>query len=349
MRVVEPGDDVLARYEAALRADDANAARTLVDELLADGVDPVSVLTDVVAASQRAVGTRWQRGEWSVADEHAATAIAVAATKAVSRHVRRQPVTRGRVVVACAEREWHALPAMIIDCALRAHGWDSTMLGPATSPMRLNQHLQDLGPEATAVSCSVLGALPTTRRFIEASTAAGVPVVVGGPAFGYDDVRARALGATAWASTAQGAVAAVDALPPVVSPVAPLPPRPAAEQAALDLDHRLIVDTLRERWSVSASAGPPESASPGDLTDVANDVLHQVLHALGAALLTGDTRPVGETAAWIAELMSTRGLDVAVVHELGEVLDVTLATYPLARELLRRHFADGVGWMNPTA
>lgn len=343
MRVVEPGDEVLVRYEAALSADDANAARSLVDELLDDGVDPVSVLTDVVAATQRAVGTRWQRGEWSVADEHAATAIAVAATKAVARHVRRRPVTRGRVVVACAEREWHALPAMIIDCALRAHGWDSTMLGPATSPMRLNQHLQDLGPEAVAVSCSVLGALPTTRRFIEASTTAGVPVVVGGPAFGYDDVRARALGATAWAATAQGAVAALDGLPPVVPPVAPLPPGPAAEQASLELDHRIIVDTLRARWSLSASAGPREEASPGDLTDVADDVLHQLLHALGAALLTGDTRPVGETAAWITELMTTRGVDVAVVHELGDVLAGTLTAYPMARDLLRRHFACGVG------
>lgn len=341
MRLVDH-DDVLARYEAALSTDDANAARALVEELLADGVDPVTVLTDVVAATQRAVGTRWQRGEWSVADEHAATAIAVAATKTVSRFVRRRPATRGRVVVACAEREWHALPAMIIDCALRSHGWDSTMLGPATSPMRLNQHLQDLGPEATAVSCSVLGALPTTRRFIEASTAAGVPVVVGGPAFGYDDVRARALGATAWAATAQGAVAALEALPPVVSPVAPLPAAPAAEQAALELDHRLLVDALRERWSLSLSAGPPEAAGPGELADVADDVLNQLLHALGAALLTGDTRPVGETAAWISELVTTRGIDLAVVRELGTALDATLSSYPLARDLLRRHFADGV-------
>ena len=129
-------------------------------------LEPVTVLTDVIAAAQRAVGDRWQRGEWTVAQEHAATAMAVAATKTVMRHVRRTPVTRGRIIVACAEREWHALPAMIIDCALRSHGWDTTLLGASTSPLRLNQYLQDLGPEAVAVSCSVLGALPTTRRFL---------------------------------------------------------------------------------------------------------------------------------------------------------------------------------------
>jgi methanogenic corrinoid protein MtbC1 len=336
-------EQVLTRYEAALVADDATAARALVEDLLADGVDPVTVLTDVVAHVQREVGTRWQRGEWSVAQEHAATAISVAATKAVSRHVRRMPVTRGRVLVACSEREWHALPAMIIDCALRADGWDSTLLGAATSPMRLNQHIQDLGPGAVAVSCSVLGALPTTRRFIEASTAAGVPIVVGGPAFGFDDVRARALGATAWAPSAQGAVAAVNGLPAVVPPADPLSAEPAGEQALLEVDHRSLVETLRVRWSVSATAGTPEEASPGDLTDVANDVLHQVLHTVAAALLTADPRLVSESAWWIADVMRTRGVDVATVHELGDVVADTLTDYPLARELVTRHFAAGIG------
>lgn len=332
----------LLRYEAALAAADAAAARTLVEELLADGVDPVTVLTDIVAQTQRVVGARWQRGEWSVAQEHAATAIAAAATLAVSRHVRALPLTRGPLLVACAEREWHVLPAMIIDCALRANGWDSTLLGAATAPMRLSQYLQDVGPEAVAVSCSVLGSLPTTRRFIEASTAAGVPIVVGGPAFGGDDVRARALGATAWAPTAQAAVDVVAALPAVVPPAAPLPAGPANEQAVLELDHPALADALRMRWSVSAAAGPPEGALPGDLADVANEVLHQALHAVAAALLTGDPRPVSETAWWIADLMRARGIDPAAVDELGDALTASLADYPLARDLVTRHFAaDG--------
>ncbi len=110
---------------------------------------------------------------------------------------------------------------MIIGCALRANGWDTTVLGAATSPMRLSQHLADSGPDAVAISCSVLGALPTTRRFIEAATAAGVPTLVGGPAFGYDNVRAHALGATAWASDAYAAVLTMEALPTI----APLPCR----------------------------------------------------------------------------------------------------------------------------
>ncbi|MDZ4267033.1 MAG: cobalamin-dependent protein [Mycobacterium sp.] len=331
-----PQEDPRRAYEKALTSDDAGAARALMERLLAEGVDPVAILTDVVAASQREVGARWQRGEWTVAKEHAATAIAVAATKAVTRHVRRTTPTQGRVLVACAEREWHALPAMIIDCALSAAGWDSILLGAATSPVRLNQYLQDHGPEAVAVSCSVLGSLSATRRFIEASTAVGVPIVVGGPAFGYDDIRAKALGATAWAADAHGAVRAISSLPAVVAPAPPLPAAAAVEQADLEHDHRNIVTALRTSWSLTSGRFGADSSALGD------DVLNQLLHAASAALLTGDSRPVPETAAWIADLMSTRGIDVAVVRELHVRAVEALSDYPLARDIVDTHFPGGL-------
>ena len=328
-------DDRLPEYLQAVASRDTTAMRSLMDRLLADGADPVTVLTDVIAAVQRDNGERWQRGEWTIAEEHAATAMAVAATTAISRHVRRVPPTRGRVLVACAEREWHALPAMIIDCALRSDGWDSILMGAATSPVRLNQYLQDYGPEAVAVSCSVLGSLPATRRFIEASTAAGVPIVVGGPAFGRDDVRAKALGATAWAADAQDALVAVATLPAVVPPAAPLPPRAVSEQADLEHDHRRIVDVLASTWSVTAERllGPADA-------DVAFDALNQLLHAVSAVLLTGDSRPVPETAAWILDVVIPRGLDPAVVGELAVAASAALQTYPLARAIIDTHFTD---------
>lgn len=338
MRELEIPTDPLQIYDAALSRGDTAGATELVVHMLASGAEPVSVLTDVVAAAQREVGNRWQRGEWSVAEEHAATAMAISATKVVAEHVRRTPITRGSVIVACAEREWHALPAMIIDCALRANGWDTTLLGASTNPMRLNQYLQDLGPEAVAVSCSVLGSLPTCRRFIEASTASGVPILVGGPAFGTDDVRARALGATAWAGDAQGAIAAMTDLPAVVAPAAPLPGVPAAEQAALEEDHRRLVAQLRESWSLVASVTTTEADCLHSVMDVADDALHQILHALSAALLTGDHRPVEETAAWVAEVLRTRGADEMMLHELVAVLTVAMRDYPLAGGLVESHF-----------
>jgi methanogenic corrinoid protein MtbC1 len=322
-------------YDAAIAAGDTRAVAEVIDRMLIEGEHPVTVLTDVIAASQREVGARWQRGEWTVAQEHAATALAVSATKVVAEHVRRTPPTRGRALIACAEREWHALPAMIIDCALRADGWDTTLLGASTSPMRLNRHLQELGPEAVAVSCSVLGSLPTSRRFIEASTAAGVPILVGGPAFGPDDVRARALGATAWALDAHDAIRAMRHLPAVVGPAPALPAEALAEQSALELDHRRIVDQLRGRWSVAPNGTDRVNLADDEIIDV----LNQTLHAVAAAVLTGDSRPLPETSAWIADLLAGRGAEPGCVVELAALVADALRDYPLAAALVRDHFA----------
>jgi hypothetical protein len=183
------------------------------------------------------------------------------------------------------------------------------------------------------VSCSVLGSLPTTRRFIEAGTGAGVPVVVGGPAFGYDDARAVALGASAWAPDAHGAVAVLAGLPAVVPPAGPLPADAVAEQSALDLDHRRLVALLRDRWSPTR-----EVDADSRVLDVADDALHQALHAVAAALLTGDTRPVAETSAWIADLLRTRGADAAAITELASLMTTALRDYPLAGRLVADHF-----------
>jgi hypothetical protein len=62
------------------------------------------------------------------------------------------------VVIACPQGQWHVLPALIIRCALRAQGWDTTLLVASTSSLRLDQHRQDLGSAAVAVSCTMSGA-----------------------------------------------------------------------------------------------------------------------------------------------------------------------------------------------
>ncbi|PPK67515.1 cobalamin-dependent protein [Actinokineospora auranticolor] len=333
--------DALGRFDGALASVDVDAAVAAVEGLLDDGVDPATVLVDVISSAQRIVGDRWQRGEWTVAEEHAATAVAVSATEAVARYARRVPATRGRVVVACAEREWHALPAMIVGTALRGAGWEVTLLGASTPPLRLSQYLQDLGPDATAVSCSVLGALPTTRRFIEASTSAGIPVVVGGSAFGVDGRRATALGATAWAASARDAVAVVAELPTVVPEAAPLPGPAVGEQAALELIHHRLFTGLRERWALAAQVVTTEQLPLDSVAAVAVDVVNQALHAVWSALLTGDPTTLSETAAWTAALLFARGVEPGLVDELGRLLAADLRDFPLARDLVDRHWTDG--------
>jgi hypothetical protein len=166
-----------------------------------------------------------------------------------------------------------------------------------------------------------------------------VPILVGGPAFGPDDARARALGATAWARDAHDAIRAMRDLPAVVAAAPALPAEALAEQSALELEHRGMVDQLRRRWSVAASGTGSLNLADDEIVDV----LNQTLHAVAAAVLTGDPRPVSETSSWIEDLLRGRGADDGCVAELGALVAAALGDYPLAAALVAEHFADGLG------
>lgn len=327
-------EDAVERFDRAVASGDSDQALTVVEDLVAAGVDPVAIMVDVVAAVQRRVGQRWADGTWSVAQEHAATTIANSSLEAVSRLTRGSVPERGRAVVACAEHEWHALPAMLVSNALRTRGWHVTMLGASTPTARLNRYLQDLGPDVTAVSCSVPAGLPHSRGFIEASTTAGIPVLAGGAAFGPDARRAAALGATAWAPDARRAVEVVEALPLVVRAAAPLPGEVTAEQSALQLAHRSLLTAVSGRWAAATAA----SAQADDL----RDAVDQTLHAVAGTLLTGDERLLHETSAWVDGVLAARGFAGEAHAELGAHLLRELRDYPLSSALLRDHWKPPV-------
>lgn len=320
------------RLDATISRGDADGALGIVDGLVDEGLDPLDVV-DLIAAVQRRVGRRWQDAEWTVAQEHAATAVATSALESLRRTTRGVTADRGRIVIACAEHEWHALPAMLVSAALRSRGWHVTLLGASTPTVRLNRYLQDLGPDITAVSCSVASGLPHSRAFIEASTTAGIPVLAGGAAFGPDARRASALGATAWAPDARAAVEVVEKLPLVVRAAAPLPPEVTVEHSALLSGHRGLVTAVAEGWA-------PHRVAAAEHQELLRDLVDQALHAVGGALLTGDERLLAETSAWAEAVLAARGHAPESWRELGALLRGALHDYPVASRLLAQHWAS---------
>lgn len=332
--------DAVDRFDAAVGQADRDAAVAVVTGLLADGLDPVTVMLQVIAPVQRRVGERWQRGEWAVAQEHAATSVSAAALEAVAGAAAATPADRGHAVVACAEGEWHALPATIIATGLRAAGWKVTPLGASTPVARLARYLQDLGPSVTAVSCSVAAGLPNARDFVRASTTAGIPVLAGGAAFGPDDRRATAIGATAWAPDVRTAVDAVAALPLVVPAAEPLPAERTGEETALRAARRPLTDAvlLRCRSGLTLPPEPEEFRDGQDHESVLSGAVQQVYHALVGALLTQDGRLLEETADWVGHLLDPDEFGPALVAELGRAMSTELTPFPLSAVLWHGHW-----------
>jgi methanogenic corrinoid protein MtbC1 len=264
----------------------------------------------LLAEVQRKVGDLWQRNELTVADEHAATAIVdLALTAACFEAERRPHAPGGTVVVACAEEEWHVMPARMFAEQLRAAGWDIVFLGASTPAGHLQRFVAADQPTAVTVSCTVPLYLHGARRAISASHAAGVPVLAGGAAFGAAPNRAAAIGADAWASTLDGAVATLSSWvsnkPPLAAPLVDDGPALAASA-----ERPLIVDRA---MSALASRFPPVADYTNWQLARTREDLDYILRFVEASLLTGDDSIITGFASWLKSVLAARGLPDGIV------------------------------------
>ncbi|MDQ3640024.1 MAG: cobalamin-dependent protein, partial [Actinomycetota bacterium] len=179
------------------RADQPGAVG-LVTGLAEQGAAPEALVLEVLAPAQREVGRRWEDGRWSVAQEHAATAVTDTALGLLALDA--EPNGNGRhAVVACVEGEWHSLPARMAAEVLRLRGWHVTFLGGSVPADDLARYAAAHRPDAVGLSCSMPVSLKGAARSIAACRRVGVPVLAGGSGFGPEGRYAARLGASTWA------------------------------------------------------------------------------------------------------------------------------------------------------
>ncbi|MFB9236489.1 B12-binding domain-containing protein [Plantactinospora siamensis] len=309
---------------------DEYAATDVALGLLAAGVPAESVLLELIAPAQAQVGRWWQANEWSVAQEHAATHISERVVAAVSSYASPRP-NRGRVVVACMDGEWHALPARLVAEVLRLRGWNVTFLGASVPAAHLVSYLHRNDAQAVALGCAVPMRLPQAHAMIEACRRADVPILVGGRGFGADGRWAERLGVT-WAPDAVTAAELVGNEELLDRPPSGPPPQLADDEYA---------GLVRRRGELIDSAlGALRQASPA-VRDYTPDQLDRTIEDLGyivdflaAAVYVDDPTLFEEFLDWLLEVLGSRGVPAAPVqatlaHFAGELRD-----FPRARRFL---------------
>ncbi|HWG94086.1 MAG TPA: cobalamin B12-binding domain-containing protein [Mycobacteriales bacterium] len=323
--------ELLGHLERAALVD---AAR-LVGDLAAGGVPVPRLVDDLLVPAQVEVGRRWASARWSVAQEHAATAIIETVLTTASLRAPHVPPAQGApsVVLVCAEGEWHALAAKMAAESLRGSGVDVTFLGPSLPSEVLAGFVRDLAPTALGVSCSLGFALPGALRCVEAAHEAGVPALAAGRAFGADGARAAALGADAWVAGVPDAVTVLEGWAAgAPQPAAPRLPaddewRRLADETALDGD--ALRELLRRRPGL-------ESFSPALVQRLRKDLQYALRYG-GAAQLVGDDGVLVEHAAWLADVLAARSVPREVVTDLlASCAHVLAGPYPATSALFAR-------------
>jgi len=317
-------DPHFAQYLAAIHRGERREAIDVALELLQTGVPAERVVTDLLSRAQVEIGQGWQAGRWSVAMEHRASAITESALQAVVENAMNAPGavkegSRGRVVIACTEGEWHTLPGQMAAEILHLRGADVTFIGPSVPADELVEFLGYDPPTAVALTCSMPMSLVGAWRSISALRAMDMTVVCGGRGFGLDGRWGLALGADRWApDLVRGAdilLAAVDELPPAPREPAGAPEL-LAEVRVLRRDHEMLVQEATRKallmWPTLRTSDTAMRATREDLAST--------LRVVAAATLVDDPDLVTEYVGWFEELLTGHGLPIAFATSAFELL-----------------------------
>lgn len=320
---------------------DHGAALALVDRVLSDGASVARLVTGLLAPALVEVGRRWSVGEIGAAEALAAAAI-------VRGAIPRTPMPLGEsnrrtVAVCCPPGEHHEIPAEMITELLRDEGCSAQLIGAGVTPKHLPGFLGRQRPAALLLSCTTPCGLPGAARSIEVAHAYGVPVIVGGAAFGRDDLLALRLGAAAWASTAGDVVQMVESWQ---SRPAALPPFRALTEEYLMFEAGLPEIRARAVESLRRMASNVDSGEdgPGGLA-ATQERLELLLRHLGAALLVDDGRLFLDFLSWRAEYYENRHIGP---ERLANTVVAVAAALPSEFGRARRFLDEGrqhVSWL----
>ncbi|MBM9436830.1 cobalamin-dependent protein [Streptomyces bryophytorum] len=323
----------------AVQATDEHTATEVVLRALEEGMEPETVLLDVIAAVQGKVGEEWADNRLTVAQEHAATAISERAVAALALHpaARTEP-TRGRITVACVDGEWHALPARLLAEVLKLHGWRVDYLGAQVPAPHLIAHLHRSDADAVALSSSIATRLPTAHAAITACQAIAVPVLVGGAAFGADGQYARLLGADAWASDARTAADRL-ARGPLARPRTnhqPIDDLPHLADQEYTMVARSSAALVRTVFTGLEEAFPAFRDYTELQRDHTTEDLTHIVQFLATALYLGDTDLFTGFITWTARVLSSRGVPLQSLPPSLGILAGELKDFPRATHTLER-------------
>jgi len=184
-------------YADVLLGRSAREARVAALDMLDRGVSPRALYLEVLGPALQEVGSRWQRGLISVAQEHLATAIVTSVMATVAPRLIEPPPIGRRAVLACTDGELHDVGLRMVGDFLEADGWDVLFLGALTPPGALQRLVADRAPDVVGLSTALTTHLASAAEAIAAMRRLETPpfVMVGGRAYRDDPSVALGIGA----------------------------------------------------------------------------------------------------------------------------------------------------------
>ncbi len=147
-----------------LEGADRVAALAVVEDLHASGMSSGQIVDELIAPTQVRVGELWLAGSWSIGREHATTGLNESVIRWLADRAAPPSSSLPPLLVACIDREEHALAALAVAKGLLAAGLAVHHLAGSTGSDGLVAAVERLQPRAVLLSASLTSSLVAHRR-----------------------------------------------------------------------------------------------------------------------------------------------------------------------------------------
>lgn len=139
----------------------------IVNAMLSQRIDMLTIYSEVFQPALFQIGTLYERGELTVAQEHLASAHTERMMAKVAQFY--VPVTRipRRAVFGCVANNWHVIGLRMLADGLRIEGWETLFLGANVPTTSFVNMVSDAAPDLVVISCALDEHLPVARELIE--------------------------------------------------------------------------------------------------------------------------------------------------------------------------------------
>jgi MerR family transcriptional regulator, light-induced transcriptional regulator len=209
-------DEIFSSYLEALRLGDRHKALAIVKSAVAAGLDVRDLYMRVFQPAMYEIGKLWEQNQFTVAQEHLATAITQSVMAQIYGSVFLRPPLGRTMVATCLGGELHEIGIRMVSDFFEMEGWDVFYLGANVPTDSVVSMVRERRADLLAVSLTLLAQVPRLRELITAvrrsPVGSRVKIMVGGQPLNNDPTLAAAIGADIVASDAREALAAATRL-----------------------------------------------------------------------------------------------------------------------------------------
>ena len=209
--------DHLSKIMAALMDQDREATNAAVDEALGDGVPPMDILNEGLAAGLQELGVLFAEEEVYLPELLLAAEITTEIMKRLQSKFQADETKikkRGTVLLATVEGDVHDIGKSLVGMIMNASGYNIIEAGKDVPNKKMIELVKEIHPDIVGLSSLLSTTMPAQQEFIEMAKEAGlrdqIKIIVGGAPVSRD--WANKIGADGYAEDASGTVVEADML-----------------------------------------------------------------------------------------------------------------------------------------